>query len=152
MANNITETLVGAVVVATAVGFVIYAGQSTGFSGGADEITLQARFTTAEGLNVGDEVRLAGVKVGTLTGLRLDRQTYQAVAEFSVRNDVLIPEDSEAKVASEGLLGGSFLELTPGGADINLLDGEEVIYTQGSLSLINLLMKFVTKPDENPPQ
>lgn len=149
MAHNISEVVVGAVVVIAAAGFLAYAGQNTGVGKSSDQISLQARFTSAEGLAIGDDVHLAGVKVGTLTGLRLDTQTYQAVAEFSVRSDVLIPEDSEAKVASEGLLGGSFLELTPGGSDINLSEGEEVIYTQGSLSLINLLMKFVSKPDED---
>lgn len=148
MASNITETLVGAVVVATAAGFLFYAGQSSGFSSGADEYELEARFASAEGLNVGAEVHMAGVQIGTLTNLTLDRISYQAVATFTVRNDIEVPDDSEAKVASEGLLGGSFLELTPGGSEYMLAAGEEVIYTQGALSLLNLLMKFVTTDDE----
>ncbi len=144
MANNVAETLIGAVVVATAVGFLLYAGQSTGFSTGEESYELQAKFSSAEGLNIGGEVHLAGVQIGTITKLELDVQTYQAVATFTVRSDVAIPEDSEAKVASEGLLGGNFLELTPGGSDYMLNAGDEVEYTQGSVSLLNLLMTFAS--------
>ena len=148
MASNLSETLVGAVVVATAVGFLAYAGQVSGFSSGSESYELQAKFASAQGLNVGGEVQLAGVQVGTITKLELDTTTYQAVATFTVRADVEIPEDSEAKVASEGLLGGNFLELTPGGSDYMLESGAEVEYTQGSVSLLNLLMKFASGPKD----
>ncbi len=149
MASNLSETLVGAAVVATAVGFLAYAGQVSGFSSGSDSYELRAKFGSAQGLNVGGEVQLAGVRVGTITKLELDTATYQAVATFTVRSDVEIPEDSEAKVASEGLLGGNFLELTPGGSDLMLASGDEVEYTQGSVSLLNLLMKFASGSGKN---
>jgi len=144
MASNLSETLIGAVVVAIAAGFLAYAGQVSGYSSGSESYALQAKFTSAQGLNIGGEVHLAGVQVGTVTKLELDTVTYQAVVTFTVRSDVEIPEDSEAKVASEGLLGGNFLELTPGGSDIMLENGGEVEYTQGSVSLLNLLMKFAS--------
>jgi len=149
MASNLSETLIGAVVVATAVGFLAYAGQVAGFSSGDDRYELYAKFSSAQGLNVGGEVQLAGVQVGTITKLELDTTSYQAVATFTVRSDVEIPEDSEAKVASEGLLGGNFLELTPGGSDYMLASGDEVEYTQGSVSLLNLLMKFASGSSNN---
>ena len=144
MASNLSETLVGAMVVATAVGFLAYAGQVAGVSTGGDRYELHAKFASAQGLNVGGEVQLAGVRVGTITKLELDTTTYQAVTTFTVRSDVEIPEDSEAKVASEGLLGGNFLELTPGGSDYMLESGAEVEFTQGSVSLLNLLAKFAS--------
>ena len=144
MASNISETLIGGLVVATAVGFLVFAGQSTGFSANSDNYELLAKFSSAEGLNIGGEVHLAGVQIGTITKLELDTVSYQAVATFTVRNDVFVPEDSEAKVASEGLLGGNFLELTPGGSDYMLEAGQEVEFTQGSVSLLNLLMKFAS--------
>ena len=84
------------------------------------------------------------MRVGTLTALSLDRATYQAVAVLAVDQTVEIPDDSEAKVASEGLLGGNFIELVPGGSPIILADGQEITYTQGSVSLLNLLMKFAS--------
>ena len=150
MASNLSETLVGAVVVATAVGFLAYAGQVAGVSSNGDTYELQAKFASAQGLNIGGEVQLAGVRIGTITKLELDTTTYQAVTTFTVRSDVEIPEDSEAKVASEGLLGGNFLELTPGGSDYMLESGAEVEFTQGSVSLLNLLAKFAagSKSDE----
>lgn len=147
MASTAAESLIGAAVVAIAIGFLVYAGQGN-FSASGDSISLNARFSSAEGLKIGTEVHLAGIQVGTLTDLTLDPLTYQAVATFTVIQNIAIPEDTEAKVASEGLLGGTFLELTPGGSDVMLATGEEVIYTQGALSLLNLLMKFVTSPDE----
>lgn len=149
MASNLSETLIGAVVVATAVGFLAYAGQVAGVTAGDDSYELQAKFASAQGLNIGGEVQLAGVRVGTITKLELDITTYQAVTTFTVRSDVEIPEDSEAKVASEGLLGGNFLELTPGGSDFMLEPGAEVEFTQGSVSLLNLLAKFATGSGNN---
>ncbi len=149
MASNLSETLIGAVVVATAVGFLVYAGQVAGVTAGGDSYELQAKFTSVQGLNIGGEVQLAGVRVGTITKLELDTVTYQAVTTFTVRSDIEIPEDSEAKVASEGLLGGNFLELTPGGSDYMLEPGAEVEFTQGSVSLLNLLMKFASGTSSN---
>lgn len=149
MASNFTETLIGAVVVATAAGFLVYAGQIGGVSSTADSYELQAKFASAQGLNIGGTVQLAGVRVGTITKLELDTKTYQAVTTFTVRSDVEIPEDSEAKVASEGLLGGNFLELTPGGSDYMLEPGAEVEFTQGSVSLLNLLAKFASGSGKN---
>ena len=143
MANNAAETLIGAAVLSVAVGFLVYASQFTS-GAAANEISLTARFTSAEGLRIGSEVRMAGVRIGTLTDLSLDRTTYQAVAQIAVDQSVEIPDDSEAKVASEGLLGGNFVELSPGGSLSVLADGGEIIYTQGSVSLINLLLKFAS--------
>jgi len=144
MASNLSETLIGAVVVATAVGFLVYAGQVAGVSAGDDSYELHAKFASAQGLNIGGEVQLAGVRVGTITKLELDTTTYLAVTTFTVRSDIEIPEDSEAKVASEGLLGGNFLELVTGGSDYIIESGAEVEFTQGSVSLLNLLAKFAS--------
>lgn len=145
MANNVTETLLGAVVLVTAAGFVAYASQTGGrgeISG--DRYELSANFVSAEGLSTGTDVRLAGVKVGSVIGMRLNPETYLAELTFTVQDNVQVPDDSEVKVASEGLLGGSFLELTPGGSDEMLDEGEEVIYTQSAVSLLNLMLKFAT--------
>ncbi|MCE8458429.1 MlaD family protein, partial [Rhodovulum sulfidophilum] len=78
-----------------------------------------------------------------VTGLELNPQTFRADTRFTVRNGIEIPDDSTASVSSEGLLGGTFLELVPGGSPFNLEPGAEVIDTQGAVGLISLLMKFV---------
>jgi phospholipid/cholesterol/gamma-HCH transport system substrate-binding protein len=142
MANTIAETVLGAVVVAAAAGFVLYAGQSAGIALAPDSYELTASFRSVEGISVGTDVRLAGIKVGTVTGLDLDTANYQATATFTVRDGLELPEDSDVKIASEGLLGGSFLEITPGASDFMLSEGDQIVNTQGSVSLLNLLMRF----------
>jgi len=61
----------------------------------------------------------------------------------SVPSDIILPDDSAILISSEGLLGGNFVELVPGGSTENLAPGDEILDTQGAVSLINLLMKFV---------
>lgn len=144
MTGQITETVIGGVVIAAAVGFVLYAGQVAGLRGGGDTYALSANFRSVEGIAVGTDVRLAGIKVGTVTDLTLDPESFQARATFTVARGLELPEDSDVKIASEGLLGGSFLELTPGASDFVLAEGDEILNTQSSVSLLNLLMRFGT--------
>jgi phospholipid/cholesterol/gamma-HCH transport system substrate-binding protein len=143
MSENRTEVLVGAGVLAVAIGFVVYAAQGDAFSSSAGSYELRASFRSVEGVRVGTDVRLAGVKVGTVTGLTLNPGTFFADATISVQGDVQLPDDSTILISSEGLLGGSFVELSPGGSLDVIPPGGEIVDTQGSVSLINLLMKFV---------
>lgn len=143
MTEKRSEIFVGAVVLAVAVGFLIYLLQATGLGVGGDRYNVTASFRSAEGISVGTEVRLAGVKVGSVSAVSLDAQTYRAITEISVDKDVLIPDDSAVIVAAEGLLGGNFVEIIPGGSPFNVEEGGEIVDTQGSVSLINLLLKFV---------
>lgn len=145
MSENTTEIAVGAGVLALALGFLVYAGQVTGFSGGADDhYTLTASFRSAEGVSVGTDVRLAGVKVGSISELTLNHDSFRAEAALSLNKNIILPDDTAAMIASEGLLGGNFIELVPGGSAFNFEEGQVIADTQGSVSLINLLLKFVT--------
>ncbi|WP_370283418.1 outer membrane lipid asymmetry maintenance protein MlaD [Pseudooceanicola sp.] len=144
MAENSTEVLVGGAVLALAVGFGIYAAQVAGISGGGAGYPLTASFRSAEGIQVGTDVRLAGVKVGSVTGVDLDTETYRAVTTFTVQDGVQVPDDSAVLVSSEGLLGGNFIEISPGGSPFYLAPGDEVVDTQGAVSLISLLLKYVS--------
>jgi phospholipid/cholesterol/gamma-HCH transport system substrate-binding protein len=148
MAENWTEVLTGAAVVAVAVGFAVYAGQGRGFATLAGTYPLTASFRSAEGVTVGTDVRLAGVKVGTVTALTLNPATFYADATLSVAEGVLLPDDSAALVSSEGLLGGAFVELQPGGSLDNLGPGDEIEDTQGAVSVVTLLMKFAGGGDD----
>ena len=144
-----TEILTGGAVLAVAVGFVIYAVNATGFgSGASDTYDLTASFRSAEGISVGTDVRMAGVKVGTVTELDLNPQTFRADAIFTLDEALELPDDTAVAVASEGLLGGSFIELIPGGSPFTLEPGDEIIDTQSSVSLITLLLRFVSGSDE----
>lgn len=148
MVENKTEMGVGAVVLAVAVGFLVFAGQMTGFSTGQKEYALTASFRSADGIDVGTDVRLAGVKVGRVSSVNLDPETYRAETVFTVREGIDVPDDSAIAISSEGLLGGNFVEILPGGSPFFLAAGDEVEFTQGSVSLISLLMKFVAGSEE----
>ncbi|MCB1364900.1 MAG: outer membrane lipid asymmetry maintenance protein MlaD [Rhodobacteraceae bacterium] len=150
MSYNTTEVLVGGAVLAAAVAFAVYAGQATGLSGaGGDSYRLTASFRSLEGVGVGTDVRLAGVKIGTVTGVELNPQTYRADTTVSVSGEIEIPDDSAIVVSSEGLLGGNFVEIVPGGSPFYFSPGDEIHDTQGAVSLISLLLKFVTSDEKD---
>lgn len=144
MSHNTTEILVGAAVLTAAIAFAVYAGQATGLSDGGQGYELNASFRSLEGVGIGTDVRLAGVKIGTVTDVDLNPQTYRADTQFSVSEGINIPDDSAVIVSSEGLLGGNFVEIMPGGSPFNFSPGDEVEDTQGAVSLISLLLKFVS--------
>ena len=142
MAYERAEILAGAAILAVAIGFSLYAARGAGLGTQPDSYPLTASIRSVEGVSIGTDVRLAGVKVGTVTDLRLNPETYFADATISMRKDVAVPVDSTILIASEGLLGGTFVEVQPGGALENLEPGGEIEDTQGAVSLITLLMKF----------
>lgn len=142
MTESKAEVLVGGVVLAAAIGFLVYAGQVAGFGGVGGGYTLHGSFRTADGIGVGTDVRLAGVKVGTVTSIALNPQTFFADATVSIPQDIQIPTDSSMLISQDGLLGGNFVEIQPGGALENIEPGGEIEDTQGSVSLISLLMAF----------
>ncbi|MFN3937781.1 MAG: outer membrane lipid asymmetry maintenance protein MlaD [Gemmobacter sp.] len=143
MSENTAEILVGGAVLAVALGFLAYAAQSTGFVRETGGYELRAAFRSVEGVKVGTDVRLAGVKVGTVTALSLNPETFFAEARLAMRPGLSLPDDSAALISSEGLLGGNFVEILPGGSPFNLEPGDEFMDTQGAVSLTTLLMKFV---------
>ncbi len=150
MAENVTEVVAGAAVLAVAIGFLVYAGQHTGYATtDSGSYPLKASFRSVEGVKVGTDVRLAGVKVGTVTDLTLNPQTFYADATVSVKNGIELPDDSAIVISSEGLLGGNFVEIQPGGSPDMLAPGAEIEDTQGAVSLITLLMKFVSGSSED---
>ena len=144
MCESPLEILTGAVVVLVAGGFLLYAAQATGYGGPSEGLRLTASFRSIEGVSLGTDVRLAGVKIGTVTDLALDPQSYRATTELTVDAAVPVPDDSTAVVASEGLLGGSFIEIVPGGSLSALADGGQILDTQGAVSLLDLLLKYVS--------
>lgn len=147
--GSATEIVTGGIVLAAAVGFVVYAVNAASLGGGgSDTYDITASFRSAEGISVGTDVRMAGVKVGSVTGLDLNNETFRADATFAIQSGLELPDDTSVAVASEGLLGGSFIELVPGGSPFTLEEGGEIIDTQSSVSLITLLLRFVTGSDE----
>ena len=148
VANNTAEVLVGGVVLAAAIGFAVYAGQVAGLRGNVDSYPLTASFRSLEGVGVGTDVRLAGVKVGTVTEGALNPETFRADTVVAVDAGIQIPDDSAIVISSEGLLGGNFVEIMPGGSPFSFENGDEITDTQGAVSLISLLLKFVSGDGE----
>ncbi len=144
MSRNIIETLTGAFVLIVAAWFLMFfMEQNTGVSIQKGRYNLIAKFEQIDGITSGTPVRIGGVKVGVVTSQVLDPQTYFAVVKMSIDNTIKIPEDSTAKVSSEGLVGGKYLSIVPGADDIMLANNGEIKYTQSSISIENLISKMV---------
>jgi len=144
MTESKTEILVGGLVLAVAVGFLLFAGQTTGMTRGAEEYRLNASFRSIDGVSIGTDVRMAGVKIGRVTDISLDPETYRAQTVFTVEQGIEVPDDSAVSISSEGLLGGNYVEIQPGGSPFYLAAGDEIEFTQSSIGLISLLTKFVS--------
>jgi phospholipid/cholesterol/gamma-HCH transport system substrate-binding protein len=142
MQNSIVETLIGAAVIAVAALFFFFAYSSTG-SGSVSGYDVIAKFSKADGVNVGTDVRLSGIKVGTVQKLALDPKTYSAVVTLALENSVKLPDDSSVRITSEGLLGNQYLSIEPGSSMQPIKPGGEIENTQGSIDLIGLLGKAV---------
>ncbi|HVC62526.1 MAG TPA: outer membrane lipid asymmetry maintenance protein MlaD [Acetobacteraceae bacterium] len=140
--RNFAEVLIGAVVLLVAAGFLAYAIAHSGRDTAAG-YQLYAQFDHIDGLSVGSDVRVAGVKIGSVDSTTIDPKTYQAVVGFTVRDDLKLPKDSGAVVTSESLLGGKYLALSPGGDEAMLQPGQTVSITQGSINIEDLLGKFI---------
>jgi phospholipid/cholesterol/gamma-HCH transport system substrate-binding protein len=140
--RNIGDLIAGAVVLAVAVGFLGYAVANTGHVTGGG-YTLNARFDHIDGLAEGSDVRIAGVKVGAVSSERIDPKTFQAVVAFSVADDIRLPKDSSVAITSDGLLGGKYMDVAPGGDTSLIPPGGTVTITQSSISLEQLLGKFI---------
>ncbi|KAF0178417.1 MAG: outer membrane lipid asymmetry maintenance protein MlaD [Hyphomonadaceae bacterium] len=133
------ETILGAIVAFVAIGFLVFAVTRAGAGEATGGYPLVARFNRVDGVNVGADVRLSGVKVGTVSAVGIDPTTYLAKLTLSVDRTVKLPDDSSARVASDGLLGGAYVALEPGGSAEMLASGGEIANTTGTVDLLSLL-------------
>ncbi len=140
--RNFAEAMTGAAVLAIAGGFLAFAVAHSGreVRGG---YPLTARFQRIDGLGVGSDVRVAGVKVGSVTAATIDPKSFEAVVTLAVADNIKLPADSGAAITSDGLLGGKYLDLTPGGEDKVIPPGGVIKITQSSINIEDLLGKFV---------
>lgn len=142
MAKNIFETLVGALVLVVAVGFVILAWRG-GSKERPDGLTLTAKFDRVDGLVPGADVRISGLTIGSVAKEHIDPENYLAVVTLAIDDTVKIPEDSSAEILGDGLLGSKYLAIIPGGSDTLLKDGQEITNTQSAISIESLIGKFM---------
>ena len=140
--NNTVETIIGAIVVAIAAVFLWYTYTTTN-SGSLGGYEITARMPRVDGIATGTDVRLSGIKIGAVDALILDPKTYLVTLHMSVRSDIPIPDDSSLMVTSSGLLGGSYLSITPGGSDKMLPPGGQITNVQGAVDLMGLVGRFI---------
>ena len=133
ISNNTAETLIGAVVVAVALGFLAFTYTRTG-SGSLSGYEVLARLPKVDGLGIGTDVRVSGIKIGSVSDLVLDPKTYLVTVHMNVRDDIKLPTDSSMMITSAGILGSSYLSITPGGDEKNIAPGGFIENTQAANS------------------
>jgi len=147
MRESLFETLVGAAVVAVAAVFLWFAIARGGeASAGPDRYELTARFNNISGIDRGADVRIAGVKAGVVKAIDGDPQRFEAVLTLSLDKKWQLPDDTDARISTDGLLGGAYVALEPGGSFDNIpQDGSgEIQYTRGSVDLLTLFASFAS--------
>lgn len=138
MKSNTFEAIVGAVVIFLAVVFLFVGFSSMKLKKG-NNYNLSALFNRIDGIKLGSDVRMSGIKIGTVTKQELDNSTFEAKVFMSIDSKISIPDDSSAKITTDGLLGGNYISIEPGGSDIYLSNNEEIFFTQGAVDLIGLV-------------
>lgn len=147
MNSSFVETLIGAAVLVIAGAFFFYAYSHTD-TGSVSGYQVVAKFDRIDGISTGSDVRMAGIKVGSVVSMDLDQQTYRAVVKMAIASSIKIPDDSSIRVATVGLLGGSYLAISPGGSDTMMAANAEFQITQGSVDLVGLLGKVMFNDDD----
>jgi phospholipid/cholesterol/gamma-HCH transport system substrate-binding protein len=140
--SNIAESVIGAIVVAVAIVFLVFTYTRTG-SGSLSGYELNVRLPKVDGLGIGTDVRLAGIKIGSISDMTLDPKTYLVTVHLNLRDDIKIPTDSSVMVTSAGILGSSYLSITPGGDDKMMAPGSYFENAQGSVDVMGLVGRFI---------
>ena len=141
MKENILEIVVGCIVIIIAITFVFFTISSTGIK--KKGWYINAEFGNIGGLKVGDDVVIAGIKVGEVLSNKLDSQTFIAIVKLNLEKNISIPNDSIAKISSESLLGGQYVEIIPGASNIMLNEEQTIYNTRDPVSISDLLGQAV---------
>lgn len=141
------ETVVGVFILIITVFFFNYVYTKSGY-GKIDECVLIAKFDKADGLSEGTDVKISGIRVGKILSMNVDPANFMAIVKFYVSKNLKLPKDTSASVMSEGLFGGKYLSLTPGGEDESLKDGDVIDNTSGPINIESLIGQFVFSKDK----
>ncbi len=148
MHRNIIETVMGGVVLLVAIGFVYLAFQSSSVGNGSGYL-VTAEFDNASGLTTGSEVRMSGVKIGSVVSQQLDPDTFFAVVTISIADTIKLPRDTSARILADGLLGSNYVALEPGGDEEFIAPDGKINFTQGSINVVDLLGRFIFSAAES---
>ena len=144
MKQNIIETIIGFGVLIIALLFLIFAYKTGSSITSSKGYQVTANFQSAEGIAVGSDVMISGIKIGSVKKITLDPNSFYASVYLNINDDVKIPKDSKAQVVTSGLLGGKYISIVPGNDDENLAANEEIRYTQSAINIESLINKIVS--------
>jgi len=140
--HNYFDFLIGTIVLLFAIGFFTYSFKSSKISSN-NGYDIFAKFDNADGITIGSDIKIAGIKIGSIIEQNLDEKTSKANLKMNISSTVKIPADSSAKILSEGLLGAKYISISLGGDEEILQNGQEISFTQSSLNFEELLGKFI---------
>lgn len=138
---------IGFIALLTAVLFVLYANGMFTFSS-KQPSEFYAVFRQVTGMKVGSEVRLAGFRIGTVRSIKLNPSDFQVKIGFIISENIVLPIDSNARILTDGLGGKAYIDIQPGAEDRTLQPGNFILYTQGSVDILDLLAKAILSSDE----
>ena len=145
--DNKLETIIGFIVIAVAIGFMIFTYKVADVKTLDKTYSVKAKFDQVEGIIIGSDIRLSGIKIGSVVGLKLDPYNYNAVMTIAVNSVVQLPVDSSLKIVTSGLLGGKYVLIDAGSSEEMIQPDGEIKYTQSSINLESLISKFMFNLD-----
>ena len=143
MRKNVIEAVMGTVVLVIAGFFLTFAYTNSGYQTKNNRVGYLAKFDRVDGVVIGGDVRMSGVKIGTIREMTIEPQTFLAQLKFDVDKDLRIPNDSSAEIISDGIMGGKYLAIVPGGDSDFLKPGDYIEITQSSVSLEGMIGQLI---------
>lgn len=147
--HNLFEVIVGTFVLFTAIYFFFFSVHKSGISASTTYQVL-AKFDNVDGISAGSDIKISGVKIGSVASETIDPETYRAILKLDINKEVKLPKDSSAKILSSGLLGGKFIGIEIGAEEEMMKNGDTIAFTQSGVNFEELLAKFIfgAKKDE----
>lgn len=143
MKHNVIETLVGFIVILVALAFFVFAYKIGNSSKVESGYIVKANFQNAEGIVQGSSVMLAGIKIGSVINITLDKTSFFALLTISINNDIKLPKDTSIAIVTSGILGSRYISVIPGSSEENLAGGDQIKYTQSAVNIESLIGKLI---------
>jgi phospholipid/cholesterol/gamma-HCH transport system substrate-binding protein len=148
MSKKPVETIMGIVVLIVAVLFLFFAYRVSDLQV-VKGYELKAKFLKVGGINVGSDVRINGIKVGTVIEQKLNPEDYMVDLTLSIASNIKLPKDSEVAIVGDGLMGNKFIKIEPGKTDNFLSDGDEFENTKDFKSLEDMVGEIIFMVTDN---
>jgi phospholipid/cholesterol/gamma-HCH transport system substrate-binding protein len=143
MSGNVIETVMGGVVLVIAAVFLFFAYSTSQGSAVTGGYPVTAQFQSVDGIRNGSDVRIGGVKIGSVASEYLDPKTFTANLKLDIASEYKLPDDTVAEITSSSLLGDKYVSLVPGGSEKDIPPGGQIKYTQSAVSLENLIGQMI---------